>query len=527
MKFDALPDDVLLPIFEAAIPAAPNIICLKRSIYQLSITQRLRHLLLPRIYGHAFISSVFNRKQEQTNDGLYMSFVRSNLELAIATSNVLPFRVLHLETEYTGQRGDCLHGLIDALKGYQKHLHNVNELVMWIDYDKLSKLQIPASENAPDYASVTAKRVARLLPHVKRVTIREKSNERSTERFYGELVNAYIDQLETIASASKLKLPTTRAFDQLTCLKVDVELCGTYVPRVCPNTIQHLTLENLLPKSTWRVFGFEDVPTTMEASSLVSLDIKYHDYSPDEDLFDYEAAKQCKMHFPRLKSLKLCIRSAKVPLLDSAVFPQQMDYITIEASPLSTLMLAGIEFPKTKFPSLVVFEGDNAPLQDLFKATDNFFMRSTECLKARLLIPFTSSIITPGMIQCTMFTILHLRSNVCINVILEVVTRMQNLKELAISRINVRRFKGNISIPKPSSMRILKPLHMRMKNLSIWANYFDNASEGVKAIVKYLAVRIPSLTQLYARTMKISDLEDFRKEYEGLYPHLSTISFER
>ncbi|KAJ1784450.1 hypothetical protein LPJ67_004328, partial [Coemansia sp. RSA 1938] len=87
MKFDALPDDVLLPIFKAAIPAAPNIICLKRSIYQLSITQRLRHLLLPRIYGHAFISSVFNRKQEQTNDGLYMSFVRSNLELAIATSN--------------------------------------------------------------------------------------------------------------------------------------------------------------------------------------------------------------------------------------------------------------------------------------------------------------------------------------------------------------------------------------------------------------------------------------------------------
>ncbi|KAJ1762904.1 hypothetical protein LPJ69_002647, partial [Coemansia sp. RSA 1752] len=258
MKFDALPDDVLLPIFKAAIPAAPNIICLKRSIYQLSITQRLRHLLLPRIYGHAFISSVFNRKQEQTNDGLYMSFVRSNLELAIATSNVLPFRVLHLETEYTGQRGDCLHGLIDALKGYQKHLHNVNELVMWIDYDKLSKLQIPPSNNAPDYATVTAKRVARLLPHVKRVTIREKSNERSTERFYGELVNAYIDQLETIASASKLKLPTTRAFDQLTCLKVDVELCGTYVPRVCPNTIQHLTLENLLPNSTWRVFGFED-----------------------------------------------------------------------------------------------------------------------------------------------------------------------------------------------------------------------------------------------------------------------------
>ncbi|KAJ2648863.1 hypothetical protein IW137_001178 [Coemansia sp. RSA 1287] len=398
---------------------------------------------------------------------------------------------------------------------------------MWIDYDKLSKLQIPPSNNAPDYATVTAKRVARLLPHVKRVTIREKSNERSTERFYGELVNAYIDQLETIASASKLKLPTTRAFDQLTCLKVDVELCGTYVPRVCPNTIQHLTLENLLPNSTWRVFGFEDVPKSMEAPNLVSLDIKYHDYSLEGDLFGYEAAKQCKIHFPRLKSLKLCIRSAKVPLLDSAVFPQQMDYITIEASPLSTLMLAGIEFPKTKFPSLVVFEGDNAPLQDLFKATDNFFMRSTECLKARLLIPFTSSIIAPGMIQCTMFTILHLRSNVCINVILEVVTRMQNLKELAISRINVRRFKGNISIPKPSSMRILKPLQMRMKNLSIWANYFDNASEGVKAIVKYLAVRIPSLTQLYARTMKISDLEDFRKEYEGLYPHLSTISFER
>ncbi|KAJ2664080.1 hypothetical protein IW148_002138 [Coemansia sp. RSA 1199] len=490
MKFDALPDDVLLPIFEAAIP-------------------------------------VYNRKQEQTNV-LDLSFIRSNLELAIATSNVLSVRVLHIETEYTGLRGECVYGLINALSAYHKYLIGVNELVLWIDYNKLSKLQIPPSDNAPDYATVTAKQIAQLLPHIKRVTIREKSNERSTERFYGELVNAYIGQLETLVSESRLMLPTTQAFDQLTCLKVDVELCGSYnLPRVCPNTIQHLKLENLLPNSTWRVFGFEDVPTSMEAPNLVSLDIKYHDYLPDEDYFDYEAAKQCKMHFPRLKSLKLCIRSVKVPLLDSAVFPQHMDYITIEASPLSTLMLAGIEFPKTKFPSFVVFSGDNAPLQDLFKATDSFFERSTECLEARLLIPFTSYIISPGMIQCTMFTILHLRTHVYIDTMLDIVTRMQNLKEFAVLSIIERRYKSDISIPEPSSMRILKPLQTRMKNLSIWANSFDTAGTEIKTIVKYLVLCVPSLTRLYARTMNINELESFRKEYEGLYPHLSTISFER
>ncbi|KAJ1874227.1 hypothetical protein LPJ55_001714 [Coemansia sp. RSA 990] len=497
MQFELLPEDILNLVLDNLFPNFMQLSGWKPLLHILAICQRLRHLYYPRIYDHVFIDADFS--SESAN-------VLSNIDLI--ASSVYP-RNLKIVLQVMPGGYELLQNAVSIIEQNSTALSKVDDLGILL----MGRLFEPT--NAQEIDGIEAKvteeveKMAQILAAVKKLDISGNGND---EIFPGLLTKHFAAQLQKFSCVSYDVLSVPTHFKQVTQLHIRLFDYNDGLLRICPETIQELTIYNLPPECTWNLF------TTSEAGNVVvphlrKLRLGYADASEEAE-FNEAMFSQCKLHFPQLERLQLWGSPEYFPLLNMAVLPENMDKIVLSAYPDAYTTFKDIVLPPARTLQCDIREG---PYTYKFSLRFNGLIQnsqSNEVLSIRMSTWFED-------LHCPNMTNLHIDEPVDTQDMVSIIKRHSRLQSLSLNLLA-----DSVDCSKDLEAALngkapVKPLNTSLKEL--YYNGYDPISPESQEAIQHLVLQLPALTCLGGFDI---DAKQFMNGYLPQYPHLANIEFQ-
>ncbi|KAJ2713741.1 hypothetical protein H4R19_002095 [Coemansia spiralis] len=147
----------------------------------------------------------------------------------------------------------------------------------------------------------------------------------------------------------------------------------------------------------------------------------------------------------------------------------------------------------------------------------------SNCYSMRKLVIFSMYAIPLGLITYTGLTHLKLNGSTTADDVMELIRRQRHLVSLRVDCLNLADTQTDFSIPECTEHEPMTPLDTQIKYLALLCTEQDELPGLALSMLKYLLLRIPTLTSVTTAIVSREQILAFIDEYIQWYPHLASI----
>ncbi|KAJ2716979.1 hypothetical protein H4R19_000288 [Coemansia spiralis] len=369
--------------------------------------------------------------------------------------------------------------------------------------------------------------LAELMPNVRCLNHDRASSNSIAKLLYGQLAGHYADQLQCLNSRYPIAVPLDRPFLKLRDTLIDHDLEEDYqVPRMASGELVTMTLANGATNHLWAPFSASSESRVIEFTKLKTLCASYCTiYKANGAVVHHRDGHPWELHFPSLKSISVSSKRGTCPLLEYAVLPPRMESISIELSSTAFCITGDIELPETNSLSLTVLSHSfNGPSG--LPVINRILERARGCESLELFYRERDLHVAPEEITCTALTRLLIASPAPVDTMLALIEKLPRLTRLTFDKLLNENIQRDISIPEADEDAVVEPLSTSLKVLGINYNIYEHLPDIAVAVAKYLLLRIPTLTQLFAAQTPKDGVHGFVQSYSACYPRLGAVELK-
>ncbi|KAJ2778808.1 hypothetical protein H4R18_004380 [Coemansia javaensis] len=241
-----------------------------------------------------------------------------------------------------------------------------------------------------------------------------------------------------------------------------------------------------------------------------------------------------KLRFPKLKELVMYRTGSAIPLLECAALPSHMDMIRIHATESVLRYVSGLTLPDAnelrvgtdhRDPEEAddAAEGAGAEVPAVIAAACRILERAQRAEELVLNIEGNWPRVQPEHITATSITQLIISPVTRVEVMLGMLQRLPCLSYIHFWHLNAEVVEADLSLPGPDEDCAIEPLHTAITTISMHATGYHSSQENSADVAKYLLLKIPTLTGLYAKLTVEAPVMEFVKAYSKRYPRLLNV----
>ncbi|KAJ2365007.1 hypothetical protein H4S01_003479 [Coemansia sp. RSA 2610] len=524
-----MPDDILVRVFgwvKASTYMAPD--HWEHTLPMLAVCSRWRWLAAPIVYASAFIVAEPPTPQQLLQaagkPGRQPAAFRSNMVLALLTGNARCIRHLYIEANSIESAFGFLSGLA-RVGGGQVSWHKVRSLTLrQLCYGAATsgRTQRMQRRMTQRFVSFITKR----MPRVRALECFIIDDSPQGSDIANRLADFYAAQLLRVKSLIPLSLSADRWSPHLTCLQMSIASRNGHelgVPRVCRETLKHLSLCNVPRDYKWAPFCHEglDEEAKLVFASLESLEVFYQlDNRPNgRAQAARHSSSPARLHFPRLKHLSLFRCFQHCQLLESSVFPSHMQTVRMHCWPTLLAHMLTHTWKHIDLLDINVEPGVVSDPQVFLDQSNALFGK--QCVAARS--NFTVADIPEMPIanvdwsQLSALTVIY---QLEVRDLLLLLDNMAALQRLTVLELEVRSLPARI-IRDPQEDRP-PPKSTRLHYAKLHAVDIKPCGPNYLAFLRYFAVTYSSLRCLSVSPSALFYTQALAKSCCQTHPHLST-----
>ncbi|KAJ2794762.1 hypothetical protein H4R21_005375 [Coemansia helicoidea] len=366
--------------------------------------------------------------------------------------------------------------------------------------------------------------LAGLMPDVCRLGCGGANPNPIAQSLSGRLATRYADQLRSLDCDYPVSLPLGCQLTKLKRFQMDCNFETDYqLPQIASGELVDLRLDNGLCDHSWASFSTDSESQAIEFTNLKRLcELCNANYQDNRITVRHRDGHPWRLHFPSLTSLDLSCSRDICPLLEYAVLPPRMESIAIDMTSVAYGNIANMLMPETKRLSLRInedSEGDPSGLPVI-----NRILEGAHGSEMRQLIIDDNMLeVVPESITCTTLTHLRASSTISVDTMLVFIERMPNLIQLTLSSLNLSGIRVDISVPGADVDAVVEPLYTSLRVLRMDYDAWNPQPDTGMTLVKYMLLRIPTLTQVTSRRTSKAQMISFVEAYAPRYPHLNSV----
>ncbi|KAJ2806534.1 hypothetical protein H4R21_000828 [Coemansia helicoidea] len=529
------PKNPVVQFVEAYAPRYPHLRTrgLKDNLPLLAVCRLWRRLAIPLVYSRAFVQYK-DGMQDDDDDGDVSDddvsddspdvegptdvTVKTNLGLVAMAGCARTVKRVHIDVRFLANPLPGWREVIQRMRAVAREWRAVELIIaMNPDSSHSDSDSVDETEYADDIAEV-GDALAALVPGIDPNPI--------ARSLYGRLASHYADQLEWLDSEHPIPLPPDCQFTRLRKVAINCEFEDDYqLPQMAVGELVKMSLDNASANHSWASFSSDSSSQTIEFPKLRQLYAGYHaGYLESGTSGGHRDGHPWRLLFPNLKRLNISAQE-NCPLLEYAVLPPRMEYISIQAVSSSYRGIANLVLPVTKRLYLGVAigsHGDTSGLPAINRILES--ARGSESLELNIEDPLLR--VVPESITCTALTLLVVSAPSSVDTMLAFIERLPNLVSLSLINLHLSGIQADISIPEADEDTAVEPLSMSLESLAIIYDAELYLPEAAEAVAKYLLLSIPTLTHVFAMPTPSYEVLDFVEAYAPRYPRLKGVKLD-
>ncbi|PIA16925.1 hypothetical protein COEREDRAFT_86678 [Coemansia reversa NRRL 1564] len=537
MHIHKLPDDVLHGILQhSCYFQYPDFYKWKRLLLLLSICKRWRHLAIPLVYNRVYLSyydqsedtSIVDDEPVETIKG---AKTKTNLDLFVINNCASLARYADIRILFTSNAFKGLNQTIERMKSVLKTWSGIKTLSLTLVNDVyFVEHQVTAELYDAAQINQLTKELYNLIPGILNLRLKGSRLDRTNKHLYGKLAGYYNNQLKQLSSRHAIGLSDNIYFAQIS--KLDILLNsenGYKLSQMCTTSLVHLNIRGVPVNYRWASFKTNNDVEQIVFPHLKTFNISYLSSTPSVDRTGTELYNngRLKIHFPVLTKLHLWSPLGHCELLASAIFPEKMDTFDVLGSSKTMQVLSNMRIPQVKKLYLNVASTTSnirhATLQLINKILEN----SPGSKKNKLIIHEDSIQIDPAVIEWSQLTLLHIGAQINMDIALKVIAKLPNVDELTFYNFVAENIPEEAFALKNTSgcHNKLEALNSSITKLMLGHNELGHSKDAVITVIKYLSVRLESLSLFGAQVAFDTDMSEFVNDYSHIYPNLTNVTF--
>ncbi|KAJ2807689.1 hypothetical protein H4R21_000381 [Coemansia helicoidea] len=534
MLLHRLPEDILAIVLRQRLGTRIDTVDdFKRNLLLLAVCQKWRRLAIPMVYNCVIVQYGHQPDRRAGRSMRYLdaeptdAAVRTNLDLVATVGRVHAVRRAQVDVRCLANPFPGWREVIQRMRAVAS-VWAVTELefaIHPVDY-RFDDSNIDMAKHTDDIAEVGDALVG-LMPDVRRLECGGANPNPIAQSLSGRLASHYADQLRCLDSGYPMILPLGCQLTGLKRFHINYDLVPGYqLPQMTSGELVDMRLVNGPPDHSWASFSTNNDSWVIEFTNLKRLRVLYN--ADDEETgatARHGDGHPWELHFPSLTSLGICCSQGICPFLEYAVLPPCMESITIVMSSAAYKNIANVRLPETKRLSLRIDDGsrhDPSGLPVINRIVEG--AHGSEMLE--LIVDDNTLDVVPETITCTTLTHLQVSATTTEDTMLAFIERMPNLIELTFFNLNLGDARGDVSVPDANVDAVVEPIHTSLRVLHMDYNTWEPASDMGVALMKYLLLRIPTLTEMIAGSTPNGPVTSFVEAYAPRYPHLSSVKLK-
>ncbi|KAJ2716408.1 hypothetical protein H4R19_000667 [Coemansia spiralis] len=424
-----------------------------------------------------------------------------------------------------------VHFQADPLPGFKAAISRLREVCdEWVGVRKLSiglhlEKWVPhyrgprVANHEADIASIGSD-LAALLPGVREICIGGHKQLEATCVMLGRLVGLYSHQLQVLHSKHALAMPQDRVFNQLRDVSIGNALSDELehqLPRLDPEVIESLVLGRFMPDEVWSMFCADPDCHETTFPRLTDLSVTFCPSFPNPE-------SPWALQFPAAK--RVCIESYDPNCLSmaNAVFPACLESLEVSAGLGLLRAFASARVRVTQ--GLAIYEvSDPDHNDDMFGIINSIFDAAGPCRLTNLYVGGVDPV-PLDLFTYTGLTHLSLSMLTSVGDVMSHIRTQPRLVSLEIDYLSLADIQADFSIPDNADHEPVAPLDTQLRELTIYVGHGPEPAELAYAMLKYLLLKIPTLSLVTTGGVSQQPIQDFIDEYAQWYPHLANIKLE-
>ncbi|KAJ1941963.1 hypothetical protein GGF37_003316 [Kickxella alabastrina] len=521
----------------------------KDQLHLLTVCSTWRRLASRMLYRHIYLEYTTNHS-DHTGKPIW----KTNVNLAAMTNNTRKVKTVQIELSEFEMTVDALNAL-KSLFGFGRlnwnrvnfldlKLYLVNGAVSederQIPLGNLPQLELESEmelEMKNDLAQF-AQTMAQCMPHVTRLNLDAYTTDSMAKIIGNTLVNEYAGQLKFIKSISNLEFQNTRTFGHLEYLKTTLSIdCKSLLPKVNPETLGYLELSNVTQLFSWDAFSGDSCGSsnTIVFKNLVYLKMNFSampflDMMSDamSDRSRHGTGKNYRVHFPKLRVLKLHGDPAQTDFMTTDMYPDYLEELRVYGDPGNLAVWKDSSIRSISGLYMSVFSASNKEEGVFYQSTNHFFSDDdmVECAEMTLFaLDFPLDL---DRVCWTNISTLSTMLSVDYSTVRALVSKLPQLEQLNTFMLKSgdlpAEYRG-VTMPEQALGLDLAPLDSQLAHLCIYDNtYLTWDAQLDAAALQLLVLQTQSLESLVIHNPELHDIMvDFIDTFKAYFKHLNCI----
>ncbi|KAJ2160914.1 hypothetical protein GGF46_001899 [Coemansia sp. RSA 552] len=502
----------------------------------LGLCRKWRAVAAPLVFSQLYISTVSGTRQSEpgkcANEDYYIDEgdvveLDSNISLVASGGYHSAVRQLDIRVESNEDTLDILNSTCQLLGSRSLTWKGI----AWLRTSfMLDELAIEADKEG-DFSRLDSRATqlcdafARLLPNITHIDTLGTSASTPCCLFMSKVVDVYSQQLRHLDSSFPLLLMSPQFSDRLEHLGVEFdEAIEEQFPYVYPQSLRYLSLGNISSKSIWHFFYDETHAAGIEFSRLRQLSMAFNPAvekeSSDEDFVS--ARLFGKLSFPALSRLSFSLCPSVHGVLAQASFASSLKTLQIICPMGGVVTLSDVLFDSLTRGALAEHVAGSNLFKD-FSRTPNFLLTASSFAKSvSFHVDSVTEISDDAVIKWENLTQLSIDSRISSAKLLSLISGLPQLATLDAANVAIGGSAPGVPSLDPTTNHdwpSMPPFDTRLRNLRLWFQTANNASDLEAALVKVLLARIPTLQTIQVPAGAYG-LDAFINEHAAQLPHL-------
>ncbi|KAJ2805090.1 hypothetical protein H4R20_002228 [Coemansia guatemalensis] len=204
-----------------------------------------------------------------------------------------------------------------------------------------------------------------------------------------------------------------------------------------------------------------------------------------------------------------------------------MDTFDILGSSGTMQLLSNMRIPLVKKLCLTVATTNSNTGDGTLESINKILENSPESHISRLIINEEAIAVDPAVIEWTQLTQLHIGAPTKMDTALKIITKLPNVVELMFYNFVAEDIPEEaFALSKGSECHNqLEPLNSSIAKLMLGYDAVDYSEDAITAVIKYLSIRLESLSLFGAQVAFDMDMSAFVNDYSSTYPNLRNVLF--
>ncbi|KAJ2715070.1 hypothetical protein H4R19_001407, partial [Coemansia spiralis] len=532
-----LPEDIVIMVLRsAARPEAPANLRWKQQLPLLAVCRQWRRIALPLVARALYI--VYGNQSDILRplsaapicDADCAGPLSSNMDLLGSDGYAGVKMDLRVRVFFGSNPLPALDAILGAMRRARAQWANIRSLTVNMTA-QIHRLRSALPDACAPRRQTTriARRLAELLPGVRKLQIDGPYRNEFTSPFYGRLAHMFSHQLTEMVCLPPIPATSISFSSQLTCLEIGPGPgAGHTIPRAVAGTLMSLTLYSLHPSYGWGSFA-DGTGAGQQPIVFASLKRLWLFYSHDGGGSKSGEGTASRLEFPALEMLHYCNECSSTEFLDVAQLPARMDSVRIRATHSTFQRLCEMGLPRVDDLSLSVLQ---QPQQEgkctavvLFRTLSQLIAQTKPRHGAEILVDDKEVLLDPTHIACPQLSRLRVTAPASAETLLAVIVRFPHLQALTFTNLAPPQVPAEIPVAALAAGDAvgLPPFATRLEALYIEFRPRLYPAEVALAVAQYVMLRTPSLRRVLLRNLPGKMFEAFFQQYRAAYPHLETI----